>query len=264
MKKNNKIWLFIIVCLFVLWCKEVKAEEIPYILSNNQNADGNILVDNPISNVFPYKNENAVVLCNYLNRQSMNYSGNLNTKYVDMRITIYYIPSENGWLIGYDSLKSGFLNDSYLGRTKGIDGFGNVFDSKKHKDYVYTNINLNEDTFVCPKYGYVDSDKYDSLCFDNDGKYCNSISDALNHSFNTGNQSINEDFIMDFLDSEITINYANQINCDSQTGKISNEDGKTFLYSYVAKVYLKIDDANDMPLFIKNYIGYEKLKEKEL
>lgn len=108
------------------------------------------------------KNE-CMLVCNYNNT----YKGNNNATR-QRNISIYYVYKNKQWKVKWEA-----TNEDRFIHSKGPVSFSNVFSNSGEN--VYSEKDLNSDSFVCPKYGYLDMSELNpnnELCFDNNGKYC--------------------------------------------------------------------------------------------
>lgn len=155
--KNNRLILTIIF-MAITFCFLMPTEVSAYNMVTDECLD---------------KNE-CMLVCNYNNT----YKGNNNSTR-QRNISIYYIYKNKQWKLKWEG-----TNEDRIVQSKGPASFSNIF-SNSGKN-VYSEKNLSFDSFVCPKYGYLDMSQLVSdneLCFDDNGKYCENEKSNMGTAF---------------------------------------------------------------------------------
>lgn len=107
--------------------------------------------------------DECMLVCNYNNTYEVS-----NKSIWQRNISIYYSYKNKQWKLKWEG-----INGDRIIHSKGPTSFSNVFSNSGEN--VYSEKDLSADSFVCPKYAYLDMSELNpsnELCFDDNGKYC--------------------------------------------------------------------------------------------
>lgn len=194
----------------------------------------------------------CILVCNYVNNSFRPGASNENASRF---ISLYYYLKTAKWELMWEG-SSHPTKSGYIITTKGPNTFGYVFSNKSNN--VYFPSSLKNDTFTCPKHGYLDYSEllsYNEICFDNDGKTCKKKYNNVGTAFKANAYKSDKkdyDFMNDLTTYFTKQNYGD-ISCNDIYNKTVTFDDKGYISSKIKEDlknnYLK---GNKTPKFIEN------------